>query len=101
MGIAEHKCEVCDDNYSKYKCPKCLVRYCSLGCYKSHKENKCQTKETVTKSPVKIVSSENPAGHQIIDEMVDEDRLSEEQLQEVWNSDDIQFMIKNKVLSFF
>ena len=30
-------CCVCQDA-SKYKCPKCLARYCSVVCYKVHKE---------------------------------------------------------------
>lgn len=32
------KCLVCDENESKYKCPKCSIPYCSLVCYKKHKE---------------------------------------------------------------
>lgn len=27
------KCEVCFENPSQYKCPKCLKRYCSSACY--------------------------------------------------------------------
>ncbi|GAB1602152.1 hypothetical protein Ahia01_000494100, partial [Argonauta hians] len=30
------KCESCLEQLSKYKCPKCYIRYCSLTCYKSH-----------------------------------------------------------------
>ena len=29
-------CGVCSRCESKYKCPKCLVRYCALDCFKSH-----------------------------------------------------------------
>eukprot|EP00483_Globobulimina_turgida_P009012 UN09030 len=36
-------CGVCKINESKYKCPNCRVtRYCSVACYKKHKENKQQ-----------------------------------------------------------
>lgn len=31
-------CEVCDKNQSKYTCPKCEVRFCSLMCSKIHKK---------------------------------------------------------------
>ncbi|XP_036369484.1 uncharacterized protein DDB_G0290685 isoform X1 [Octopus sinensis] len=31
-----NKCESCLKEISIYKCPKCLIRYCSLGCYKIH-----------------------------------------------------------------
>ncbi|ODQ68094.1 hypothetical protein NADFUDRAFT_68410 [Nadsonia fulvescens var. elongata DSM 6958] len=30
-------CEVCDQQPDKYKCPRCLAKYCGLICYKSHK----------------------------------------------------------------
>ncbi|CAL9093130.1 unnamed protein product [Musa textilis] len=36
------KCEVCREAQSKYKCPNCLVPYCSLACFKKHKENPCK-----------------------------------------------------------
>ncbi|XP_065197362.1 zinc finger HIT domain-containing protein 3-like [Sycon ciliatum] len=32
-------CAICSENASKYKCPRCLIRYCSLTCFKSHKES--------------------------------------------------------------
>uniref|UniRef100_G3QA33 Zinc finger HIT domain-containing protein 3 n=1 Tax=Gasterosteus aculeatus TaxID=69293 RepID=G3QA33_GASAC len=30
-------CSVCSEPTPKYKCPACKIRYCSLGCYKTHK----------------------------------------------------------------
>ncbi|KAK0653276.1 Box C/D snoRNA protein 1 [Lasiodiplodia hormozganensis] len=30
-------CDVCGAQPSKYKCPNCTVKYCSLTCFKSHK----------------------------------------------------------------
>lgn len=32
------ECMVCRQSASKYKCPVCLVKYCSVACYKGHKE---------------------------------------------------------------
>lgn len=32
------KCEVCGKVQSKYKCPRCHKRTCSLTCVKQHKE---------------------------------------------------------------
>lgn len=29
-------CEVCDAPEWKYKCPKCVIKYCSVSCFKSH-----------------------------------------------------------------
>ncbi|XP_068585552.1 zinc finger HIT domain-containing protein 3 [Cebidichthys violaceus] len=31
-------CSVCSEHTPKYKCPACKIRYCSLGCYKRHKD---------------------------------------------------------------
>eukprot|EP00122_Pirum_gemmata_P018366 Pgem_evm1s17197 len=35
------KCGVCNEQEFKYKCPKCKLRYCSLACFKIHKETPC------------------------------------------------------------
>ncbi|RVE63572.1 hypothetical protein OJAV_G00137640 [Oryzias javanicus] len=31
-------CSVCKEETQKYKCPVCRTRYCSLDCYKKHKD---------------------------------------------------------------
>ncbi|KAL5562051.1 hypothetical protein UlMin_031798 [Ulmus minor] len=35
------QCQVCNKAASKYKCPSCLVPYCSVNCFKKHKEIPC------------------------------------------------------------
>ena len=32
-------CQVCKVDVKKYKCPTCKIVYCSLKCYKQHKED--------------------------------------------------------------
>ncbi|CAN1169753.1 Zinc finger HIT domain-containing protein 3 [Linum perenne] len=39
--MAPSRCQVCNESESKYKCPSCLVPYCSLICFKKHKEIPC------------------------------------------------------------
>lgn len=39
MGLQQ--CQICQEAQSKYKCPSCLLPYCSLVCFKRHKENPC------------------------------------------------------------
>ncbi|XP_070573354.1 zinc finger HIT domain-containing protein 3-like [Ptychodera flava] len=34
-------CEVCREESPKYRCPKCKIQYCSLKCYKEHKDTVC------------------------------------------------------------
>ncbi|ODQ77705.1 hypothetical protein BABINDRAFT_169013 [Babjeviella inositovora NRRL Y-12698] len=35
MAAEGARCEICQVEVSKYKCPKCQIRYCSLKCFKS------------------------------------------------------------------
>ncbi|KAJ6831507.1 zinc finger HIT domain-containing protein 3-like isoform X2 [Iris pallida] len=39
MGL---QCEVCKEAQHKYKCPSCFVPYCSVVCFKKHKEIPCK-----------------------------------------------------------
>ncbi|SMQ46666.1 unnamed protein product [Zymoseptoria tritici ST99CH_3D7] len=41
------KCGVCQTADSKYKCPVCELRYCSIPCYKLHKEKHDEEKASV------------------------------------------------------
>lgn len=34
-------CQICKDCISKYKCPRCEILYCSVVCFKTHKELEC------------------------------------------------------------
>ncbi|XP_049412159.1 uncharacterized protein LOC125875116 isoform X2 [Solanum stenotomum] len=39
--MGSKKCQVCDEVQSKYKCPNCFIPFCSLVCFKKHKEIPC------------------------------------------------------------
>ncbi|KAK4756560.1 hypothetical protein SAY87_006687 [Trapa incisa] len=39
--MAPRQCQVCTEALSKYKCPSCYIPYCSLACFKRHKETPC------------------------------------------------------------
>lgn len=32
------QCQVCDEGKSKYKCPQCSIQYCSIACFRGHKQ---------------------------------------------------------------
>ncbi|GAB7362513.1 hypothetical protein MBLNU230_g2833t1 [Neophaeotheca triangularis] len=51
-------CEICYTNDSKYKCPKCGLRYCSLLCYKPHKAS--HEEEVQTSAPALQLSESTP-----------------------------------------
>lgn len=60
MGGPSRQCQVCNQAQSKYKCPSCLVPYCSLGCFKKHKETPCMKPESAEeKSGTGCVKSES------------------------------------------
>ncbi|KAH9623215.1 hypothetical protein KSS87_006217 [Heliosperma pusillum] len=40
-------CLVCSEAKSKYKCPTCVIPYCSLACFKKHKETPCINPKSV------------------------------------------------------
>ncbi|KAI9144312.1 hypothetical protein BKA69DRAFT_1056879 [Paraphysoderma sedebokerense] len=44
-------CKVCETQQSKYKCSTCYIPYCSLQCYKTHKEIPCKKPTESTTSP--------------------------------------------------
>lgn len=56
------KCEVCQLEEAKYKCPVCSIRYCSLKCYKDtekHKHSEETKKEDSTKPAENNTSETN------------------------------------------
>ena len=65
-------------NKGKYKCPKCLERYCSLDCAKLHKIH-CIAVEKPEK-PLKVVK--HPPRNFLLEEE-DEDMLADEELSEM------------------
>ncbi|WVW84496.1 hypothetical protein I302_106530 [Kwoniella bestiolae CBS 10118] len=55
------QCQICKDQISKYKCPACPIRYCSVKCYKEHKlihedPSKSQIIPQDTSAPTREVS---------------------------------------------
>lgn len=48
------QCSICTEKTANYKCPKCLIVYCSLACYKSpdHKHEVSETRNDISKDPV-------------------------------------------------
>ncbi|KAF8402013.1 hypothetical protein HHK36_012964 [Tetracentron sinense] len=93
-------CHVCNEAQSKYKCPSCLSPYCSLVCFKKHKETPC----------VKPVSSEaksfnlpSAAGSVLLPEksfQVDEpsEVLQKMQLESIVASSEVRDALKNEEL---
>jgi len=44
MEQNENTCQICEDEASKYSCPRCSLRYCSVKCYQHQKHADCSEK---------------------------------------------------------
>ncbi|KAK6164314.1 hypothetical protein DH2020_001178 [Rehmannia glutinosa] len=108
--MGPRKCEVCEKAQSKYKCPSCLIPYCSLACFKKHKEIPCAKAEPFKEEKVCkfghacnsliIVSGAVSATNDVKPCYVDEQNevLQESQLQSVASSNEIRDSIKDEKL---
>ncbi|KAL8488302.1 hypothetical protein ACS0TY_024091 [Phlomoides rotata] len=90
------KCEVCEDAHSKYKCPTCLIAYCSLPCFKKHKEIPCQKVEPIKEEKACPSSTKNDDKPSYVDE--ESEVLQESQLQSVASCNEIRSLVKNEKL---
>ncbi|XP_072954974.1 uncharacterized protein [Typha angustifolia] len=86
-------CGVCKEVQSKYKCPSCRAPYCSVACFKKHKEILCQKsltpleEQTATVRPARSLEVEEPSW-----------LVNEEQLQSLAVSADIRDALKDEEL---
>ncbi|XP_042435894.1 zinc finger HIT domain-containing protein 3-like [Zingiber officinale] len=86
-------CEVCCIAQSKYKCPNCLAPYCSLACFKKHKEVPCQKPSPLVEEPPNPLPPQRPFEVGEPSWVVDR-----EQLQLIANSSAIQEILKDAEL---
>lgn len=100
--MGSKKCGVCAEAQSKYKCPNCFIPYCSLACFRKHKEIPCGKPEPETEpelaSEGKLASA--PALHVEKPIYVDEpsEALNQSQLESIASSTEILEAIRNKEL---
>ncbi|KAI7868341.1 hypothetical protein BDF14DRAFT_584821 [Spinellus fusiger] len=82
-------CIVCTEKEAKYKCPKCSLAYCSVVCYKVHKETPCESNTPVKDTP--------PIQRKEITFLEEEEdqRIEPERLQGIAYSDEIQSYLES------
>ncbi|TPX45359.1 hypothetical protein SeMB42_g01174 [Synchytrium endobioticum] len=95
-------CEVCKEGSPKYKCPICRLPYCTLTCYKKHKETECRPVE-LESTVTTLSSSSNSADAPILSATQlknsesfpddEEMKLTPQQLHKLMMSDAIHDMI--------
>ncbi|KAL4558600.1 hypothetical protein LXL04_036801 [Taraxacum kok-saghyz] len=90
-------CKVCEKAESKYKCPACFIPYCSLICFKKHKETPCDkpvpVPEIDTSIAISTIDVDRPC---YIDD--DEDVLPQSQLECIASSNEIRDALKDEDL---
>lgn len=91
-------CEVCTVAGFKYKCPSCRLKYCSVACYKLHKETPCSRK-----SPLKSVVQPRVNVFLPSDDLEEEGedygwRLSQEQFHKLNSAEWIKSMLRDPAL---
>ncbi|KAJ3669129.1 hypothetical protein LUZ60_011079 [Juncus effusus] len=107
-------CEVCNEVQFKYKCPACLAPYCSVVCFKKHKENLCQkaqppveeSNKTETSVPISPLENQTAKSHDKIKvntsktlEVENESWIvSKELLQSLVESKEVRDALKSKEL---
>lgn len=86
-------CSVCTQQTPKYKCPACKIRYCSLGCYKRHKDACLSVKQ-----PTSTVKESQAAVNTSTCEWSIEDLLHEDDLIDKVPVDKLQLLDHSKEL---
>lgn len=86
-------CQVCSLAPAKYKCPKCNTEYCSLSCFKQHKEADCQTK---TIEAHVTSSSADQQEQEVVDTLAEPQSPFDKVLQD----DAIKYYLKFPALKF-
>ncbi|KAM6907561.1 zinc finger HIT domain-containing protein 3 [Xenentodon cancila] len=93
-------CNVCSENTPKYRCPVCKIRYCSLGCYKKHKDACLPVEKSTSANPAcKDASSAVPAEPWSVEDLLNNDDIIDkvplDKLQLLGQSKDLRDLLCN------
>ncbi|XP_057483232.1 uncharacterized protein LOC130769992 [Actinidia eriantha] len=90
------KCKVCDEAQSKYKCPSCLIPYCSLACFKKHEEVPCVKTESSSQTKLTSGLVSNIERPYLVDES--NEVLQQLQLESIVSCSEIRDALKDEEL---
>ncbi|XP_018025210.1 zinc finger HIT domain-containing protein 3 [Hyalella azteca] len=110
-------CQICESCTPKYKCPSCLIRYCSVACYKSHKSEtsnaatKCSTPQPseMASNPGKnpsslidvapeVLATPAPPVHMEKLLLPTQDTVPPDRLEELRNSSELRTLLQSQDL---
>ncbi|CAN9501608.1 unnamed protein product [Ophioblennius macclurei] len=90
-------CNVCSEQTPKYRCPACKIRYCSLGCYKKHKDT-CLPAEKPASLSVEAKDAPNTEPW-CVDDLLNEDDIIDkvplQRLQSLGQSKELRDLLCN------
>lgn len=92
--IKDQLCEVCEKEKVKYRCPKCQIVYCSVGCYKGHKES-CEEKKKDPQTQNQERADINGSEEFELGEDESEDKVPLEKLKKLEQSVELRTMLLN------
>ncbi|XP_013419276.1 zinc finger HIT domain-containing protein 3 isoform X2 [Lingula anatina] len=87
-------CGICTVHMAKYKCPKCRTKYCSVPCYRKHKEVGCNLPKKIgthSSTACTHTSQLDSSG----DEDKSEDQVSEQKLKLLGQSEELRSLLEN------
>ncbi|XP_043997327.1 zinc finger HIT domain-containing protein 3 isoform X2 [Gambusia affinis] len=90
-------CSVCSEQTPKYRCPTCNIRYCSLGCYKKHKDSCLPVEKPASSNPESIdATGSEPLS---LDDLLHEDdvidKVPPQRLQLLGQSPELRDLLSN------
>jgi len=86
-------CQVCDNSEKKYCCPTCKIKYCSLVCYKSHKD-------FCSAQPISH-SVDTAPSEEVVYQYQTSNTVPVDRLQELAKSDNLKQLLQNPHLRDF
>ncbi|KAK7163900.1 hypothetical protein R3I94_002571 [Phoxinus phoxinus] len=93
-------CGICSEHVPKYRCPACRIRYCSVSCFKRHKDDdSChpiKESDPASSGPAPVSSAEQPW---IVEDLLDEDSQTDkvplQKLQQLGDSEALKDLLRN------
>ncbi|KAJ9074016.1 hypothetical protein DSO57_1010572 [Entomophthora muscae] len=98
------KCEICVENAFKYKCPNCEILYCSVVCFKKHKETPCSSFKkpepaTTSKTMTIFETTEEPFKSKLTEDTLYKIRKGIDEEDWIKEEDLISLLSNPKILS--
>nr|XP_057942911.1 zinc finger HIT domain-containing protein 3 [Doryrhamphus excisus] len=90
-------CSVCSEQTPKYRCPCCKIRYCSVSCYKRHKDSCLPLKQPEPSVPEGKDASGTDT--RSVEDLLQEDDIPDivppERLQLLGQSEELKDLLRN------